>query len=239
MCNLDNVTCVIKTFERPACVRRLIESVRKYYPGIRIVVADDSRVSIPVEGVTWVRLPFDVGLSAGRNAALAEVTTEWFLLMDDDFVMTEWTNIGHMVRMGETLGLDVVGGRVEGEGSGAGLMYRVGNTLISNGVEVCITDKTAIITGLDRVNNFFLGRTEAVRRVVWDEKLKLCEHTAFFWRAKGRLRVGWTAGSMIGHKQEGSVEYKAYRDRALDYLKVFMEDEVLTRCIIDGVAYDI
>ena len=74
----DRVTMIVKIFERPDVVRRLVRTARTVFPG-RIVVADDSRTPLRDlgPGVAIVSLPFNVGLSSGRNAALAQVTTEF------------------------------------------------------------------------------------------------------------------------------------------------------------------
>ena len=36
-----DVTIIIKTFNRPDCLHRLLESVRKYNPCVKVLVADD------------------------------------------------------------------------------------------------------------------------------------------------------------------------------------------------------
>ncbi len=83
---LPNLTAIIKTFERPRILRRLVSSIRRLYPDLKVIVADDSRSPVPVDGVTTIELPYNTGLTAGRNAALREVVTPYFLLLDDDFV---------------------------------------------------------------------------------------------------------------------------------------------------------
>ena len=40
---LSDITILIKTFERPEYLDRLIKSIKLYYPNIKIIVADDSR----------------------------------------------------------------------------------------------------------------------------------------------------------------------------------------------------
>ena len=83
-----NVTLVVKTFERPAVLRRMLASVRKVFSG-PVVVADDSRTpTLPAEpGTTVLPLPFDSGIGAGRNALLAAVETEYVFMTDDDMVL--------------------------------------------------------------------------------------------------------------------------------------------------------
>lgn len=109
---LDDVTVLIKTFERPRVLRRLVESVRRLYPGLGIVIADDSRVPRRVEGATTIALPYDSGISAGRNAGLAAIETPFFVLCDDDLVFFRGTRLAPLLRrMRAHPEIDLVGGR--------------------------------------------------------------------------------------------------------------------------------
>ena len=38
----EKVSIIVKTFKRYSCLDRLIKSIRKYYPFISIIIADDS-----------------------------------------------------------------------------------------------------------------------------------------------------------------------------------------------------
>ena len=38
----EKVTIIIKTLRRHSCLDRLVKSIRKYYPDISIIIADDS-----------------------------------------------------------------------------------------------------------------------------------------------------------------------------------------------------
>ncbi len=64
------VTLNVKTHDRPKCLEDLIESIRKYYPGVRVLVMDDGKVkawSGKVSVVDYYPVDFDIGLSAARN----------------------------------------------------------------------------------------------------------------------------------------------------------------------------
>lgn len=86
-----DVTFLVKTHERPQCLRKLLLSLRTQFPRTRVIIADDGRVSLRHqlndELVTVLTLPYDVGLSAGRNALLERVETTYFVTLDDDFVL--------------------------------------------------------------------------------------------------------------------------------------------------------
>ena len=80
-----NLTAIIKTFERPRALDRLIRSIRRDYPDLPIIVGDDSFHPYRRTDVEYLRLPPDIGASAGRNAMLHRVQTPLFLQLDDDF----------------------------------------------------------------------------------------------------------------------------------------------------------
>src|SRR5947208_139 len=96
---MDEVTIAIKTFERPESLKDLLVSIRQFYPDIRIIVADDSkkphapRIAKIFSNVECITLPFDVGISVGRNAMLKRIKTKYFVLCDDDFLFYEQTKL--------------------------------------------------------------------------------------------------------------------------------------------------
>src|SRR5262245_33086750 len=87
------VTAIVKTFERPRSLDRLVRSIRRRYRDLRVLVGDDSMTPYPRTDVEYVRLPVDVGVAAGRNALLELVQTPYFVSLDDDFAFTEETDL--------------------------------------------------------------------------------------------------------------------------------------------------
>ena len=61
------VTALVKTFERPHILRRLVASIKRLYPTLPIVVVDDSREPSSLAEVHTIPMPYDSGISAGRN----------------------------------------------------------------------------------------------------------------------------------------------------------------------------
>lgn len=189
---LDDITAIVKTFERPHIVARLLESIGRVYPALRVLVVDDSSVPAPVSGPTVrvLRLPYDVGLSAGRNAALAEVGTPFFVLLDDDFVLTRRCGLERVLEtMREHSELDIVGGQVL-------TLPTYHRDVGPENLDVFGGDSkrpraVGNLPTYDRVSNFFVGRTQRVASVGWDAKLKLLEHTDFFRRAHRHLLVAF------------------------------------------------
>jgi glycosyltransferase involved in cell wall biosynthesis len=94
---LPLLTFVVKAFERPTCLRRLLRSISTVYPTYAVIVLDDSSSPILNQEeissynllLTYLRAEPDVGLSLGRNSLVNAVKTPYVLLLDDDFVMHE------------------------------------------------------------------------------------------------------------------------------------------------------
>jgi hypothetical protein len=188
--DVSDATVLVKTFERPHIARRLIDSVRRLYPSLRVLIVDDSRTPLDDPRAELLALPYDVGLSAGRNAALAHIDTPFFVLCDDDFVFFRKTNLAPVLaRMRAAPELDIVAGQ------------RI-DLPIYRSVEK--SPEVGTIAGLSKrevVPNFFVGRTASVRRVGWDPELKLVEHADFFERARGVLGVALDPALAVLHAQ--------------------------------------
>ncbi|CAM9938101.1 unnamed protein product [Bubo scandiacus] len=108
------VTVATKTFLRYDKLRGLIASIRRFYPSVTIVVADDSQHPEPLQGphLEHYLMPFGKGWFAGRNLAVSQVTTKYVLWVDDDFIFTPRTRLEKLVDVLERTSLDLVGGAV-------------------------------------------------------------------------------------------------------------------------------
>jgi hypothetical protein len=183
------LTAVIKTFERPRELRRLVRSIQRVQPDLPILVVDDSRAPIELPGVEVLRMPFNSGISVGRNAALQELDTPYFLLLDDDFAFYRHTALAtSLATIRGHPDIDILGGEVVNlpdftthDYSWVVYPDRGGSPRHPHGSEI------ADLPVRHKVPNFFIGRTETVRRVGWTEELKVMEHNEFFTRAHGVL----------------------------------------------------
>lgn len=215
-CDASGVTAIIKAFERPHSLRRLLGSLRRFR-GLRIVVADDSRQPLELPGVRTVRLPYDSGVSAGRQAALDVVDTELTWILDDDFVAFRGTRLAKVVQhLQEYARLDLVGGPV----IDLPLLSRRGSTR-EHVYPTPAQPLTALGTRYgdaivcDKVPNFFVARTERLRRVGWDARLRRVEHGDFFTRARGALTTAFLTDFSCLHAQ--SPFDRAYMAKRDDY----------------------
>jgi glycosyltransferase involved in cell wall biosynthesis len=108
-----DLTAVIKTFERPKTLHRLLASIKRKYPRLRTIVVDDSRSPSNVSGVQTIIMPYDSGVSAGRNEGLRHVLTKYALFLDDDFVFYRHTNLETALAIMENYPqIDIMGGEV-------------------------------------------------------------------------------------------------------------------------------
>lgn len=183
------VTAIVKTFERPRELRRLLESLRRCFPTLPVIVADDGRSPGQYAGARTIALPFDSGVSAGRQAALAAVGTEYTWVLDDDFVLYRGTRLARAL---ETLEreprIDILGGPVID--LPLGLAQCGARSPIYPTPAQPVMPLGSLLGGLpvrDKVPNFFLARTDRLRLVGWDPQLKRLDHGDFFTRARGVL----------------------------------------------------
>jgi Glycosyl transferase family 2 len=216
--SVNDLTVLIRTFERPRALRRLVASIRRFYPEVRVVVADDSRNPQPLDGVETITLPYDCGVSFGRNELVARAETPFILLLDDDYVFYRHTQLGPaLAAMEQNPEIDIMGGQLVNlpfyrklplslrgplYPTSARPVLEVGSTL--GGFEVAA-----------KVPVFFLGRRERVALVPWDPKATRSGHADFFTSALGVLVTVYNPRLRCLHvKTPFDAEYMAMR---LDY----------------------
>lgn len=208
---LSDITIAIKAFQRPAKLNNCLKSIRKYYPDITVVVADDSRHKASNSLASeYYMLPFDSGISVGRNFLLSKITTPYMLLLDDDTLFTQGDCIERMIQpMLDQPMINLVAGTITGNDY-YGTYEKSGDNLIR------YFNKSSRNIGhykiYDFVINLFLAKTEAVKGVRWDDELKICEHTNFFFRGKDKLICTVADGTSFINDNTGSGhEYGKFR----------------------------
>jgi glycosyltransferase involved in cell wall biosynthesis len=188
---LGELTAVVKTFERPKVARRLVASIRTLHPTLRIVVVDDSRDPVDIDGADTYSMPYDSGIGAGRNEALRHARSEYVLILDDDYVLSRHTQLVPALTLMERYAeIDIMGGQLidlplytrRPLNEVAGSIYPtsaeprapIGSSI--GGLVVC-----------EKVPTFFIARRARLRSVAWDPLLKRIDHADFFTRAFGVL----------------------------------------------------
>ncbi|KAK7940155.1 hypothetical protein WMY93_003481 [Mugilogobius chulae] len=216
----SQVTIAIKTFLRYDCLQVLLNSIRKFYPKITVIIADDSLKPQKIEGenIQQFIMPPAQGWFAGRNLAVSQVTTKYFLWADDDFVFNENTKIEKLVEIMEAVPeLDVLGGSVEGNRFYFSLEYEEGG---SEGGCLSRTSsgRFSELPGFPQCNfasgvvNFFLARTDSIQKSRFDPLLKRVAHSEWFMDGLGSLMVASCGHVSIGHQPKKSFgEYGKFR----------------------------
>uniref|UniRef100_A0A8C6XHU9 Beta-1,4-N-acetyl-galactosaminyltransferase 2 (SID blood group) n=1 Tax=Naja naja TaxID=35670 RepID=A0A8C6XHU9_NAJNA len=212
------VTITIKAFLCYHKLQILLKSIKQYYPYITVIVADDSEHPEKIEeaNVQHYIMPFE--RFAGSNLAISQVTTKYYLWVDDDFIFTEKTKIEKFVDVFEKSNLDVVGGSVDGNEYKFKMFYQEGED------SSCLHLRSGFYHPLEGflncvvtsgVTTFFLAQTEESRCVGFDPKLQRVAHL-------DNLQVGSCNEVIIGHQshqistnvQEANVEklYDRFRN---------------------------
>ncbi len=213
----EKLTMLIKTFERPKELKRLIDSIRWFYPEVKIIIVDDSMFPSKTEGVQTIVLPYDSGVSAGRKQGLNAVRTKYFLLLDDDFIFYRKTDLEPIVKKLDSYSeIDILGGKVVNLPLYTSSKYKDSSLHPTN--KNSLKSVGSIIGSMvvqDKVANFYIGRTQSVKLVGWDERIKRLDHADFFTRAKGVLLSVFTSEYKVLHAQ--TPFHKSYMDKRNDY----------------------
>lgn len=255
---MDEVTIIIKTLDRCDCLINLLDSIFKKYPKIRVLVGDDSEISSKEKilskfnqyNLQYYNLEKDCGLSAGGNFLLNKIQTKYFVLADDDFVFDQKTNLERAVQILEEKKLDIIGGYIrnykiiksnwdkllvliqkilkyELPTNYIGTLKMEGNTFYADYTVHSFPE----FAETDLVLNFFLAKTERIKEIHgWDPKLKLQEHTEFFYRVKlNNLKVGFTNELSVQHHPVKLKKYSEKRNR--NYTNVFMDKYAIDKIV--------
>ncbi len=245
-----DVTVLVKTFERPDCLRRLVASIRRYYPDIAIVVVDDSREPLvpEPEGVTrYLPLPFNsAGLAGGRNFGLRQMETDYVLISDDDMVFGRKTDLGKLLETVRTTPFDIVSCRWMDHdpwtGARRGFRHWEGTLEIDAGVLVHRYGATrGEVQGLpvyDAVHSFFMAAVDRLGPDPWDERLKVQEHTEFALSMKERGLLSTVRSDVVVyHHQEFPEQYDTLRGDRPTYLNLWLQSRNLERRETVGSMY--
>lgn len=229
-----DVTVLVKTFERPDALRRLLSSIRSFYPRLPIVVVDDSADPLePVpESITrYVHASYNsLGAAGGRNLGLTHVQTPYVLVCDDDMVFERRTDVGRMLFRLETSSFDVVScvwlDFDPWRGICRGVRRFEGTLDIEDGVLVHRLGATrGEIDGLpvyDVVHQFFVASVERLGPAPWDADLNLSEHYELFLSLKERgLLCTRLPDVFVQHRQALPPAYQEIREDTGRYVSLW------------------
>lgn len=222
----ENVTIMFKSFERQKQARALVKSIWKYYPGVRIVIADDSATPLTVpdypqgSNLKILQMPFNSGLSKGLNLALAEIETPFMVRLDDDVLFTRRTDLAGELRIlmahpeVDLVGMPWIDAcKAISTKRDIKVYMRIDMReaplplKIPHGTKI---DKQHVVLG--KVSNAYLARTESIRMTGWDNNIRMIDHHDFFYRAAGILVSVLSLNSILFHNHNFfSPHYNRYR----------------------------
>ena len=217
-----NVTVIFKSFERQKMAKRLYENLQEYYPGISVIIADDSSTPLELQGdsLEIIQLPFNSGLSYGLNCAIEKVKTPYVMRMDDDELLTLKTCLGDQVHFLEKHPeIDLVGfctlTAIRCKNPDEEVSKFTSFSMRGAPKPLRIPHMTQIDGNhfvMGKVPNLYVARTDKVRSVGWDENLRMLDHQDFFWRAAGNLVSVIALGTAVFHYHNPfQKHYQKYR----------------------------
>ena len=223
----QKVTFVFKSFQRQGLAKRLYKNIQRYYPGVRVIIADDSKepLTLTGPGLTVVQLPFNSGLSRGLNAALERVETPFVVRMDDDELLTPYAKFHEQLEFlleHPEVDLAAVLPRnlpLERRWKKS-LDYYVNEPMghapkplkIPHGTWI---DCSHVVLG--KVPNIFLARTEKYRALGYDDNIRMLDHQNFFFRAAGNLVSAVDVDAyVLHHHNRFDRSYQRYREDVME-----------------------
>ena len=239
----NDISFLFVTMNRPQAARRLISSVRQFYPEMPIFVGDQSepgpamRAFYDEHRVAATFFPFDSGVSYCRAELVKETATDYVVFGDDDFLFTEKSQFDvprRILQQNEHIGL-VGGSIIDIFASPQGREYRAfrrfekkiyldeeSQLFLSIPIDY-LPPEIGCIEGqqyyfCDMTLNWALCRREifADRRVLWDPQFKSNgEHENFFLQLKkySPYRVVYYPGMQCNHHHIGDAGYERLRER--------------------------
>ena len=244
---MKDVTAIVISFLRPVYTIACIQSLRRTYPEINIVVGEngefDNELAKVCEqvGAKYVQLPYDSGVCVGRNMLMQHVKSKYVLVGDDDFYYDENTGADKMLQLLETnQGVDLIGGRIRENGivrNYQGSIEINGRMLVNRPIDIeraeYQTTADLRFVKTDLVFNFFIARVDRIWNIPWDDQIKVAyEHESWFIDLqKNNINVYFTPDAIVEHKPEHlrqvveatkiHATYRAFRMRRTDKERFF------------------
>ncbi len=219
MSSFNDVTAILKTHNRPEALKKCIESLRRFYPLIKILVVDDSVKQRPgyASQVDQFYATDNRALSYGWNFGVEKAETTYVLIGDDDFVYTENSNLQALLDLMEVA--DIAGGATIFKGE----MQHYEGTYSWDGKrkhmrmlpleEKYLEHKGHQYQDTDFTANFFIAKRDAVLGG-WEENIVMMyEHDDFFLQMfETDLKVAYCKEATVIHDTPAATQ-DYFKDR--------------------------
>lgn len=225
----------IKTFLRENALFKTLDAIEKHFKfPYRLYIADDGSISpekqyvyqhLETQGHEIINLPFNSGISVGRNQIVKRVKEDYLLIMDDDIIIQNYMSIENMKKVldgNEDIGL--CSGMLVAENGDymtninyqKGLRFEINKGLLFRYPSVKKLYKTdgALFVYADQVVNFFLAKMKLFDDVKWDDRIKVeWEHLDFFLQLKN---TKWKVAACLDAR---AVHMQAKHDPTYNYYR--------------------
>lgn len=179
----DNLTACITTYKRPYSLRRLQQSIRKFYPNLPTLIEDTGG-----------------NVSAARNRLAVKCRTPFYLMLEDDFVFTKHTKLEPLLDVVESNPKIAGAGGSTSETINETTKYTTSNrggqvwwghdfTRIGNDVYIVPPHLPLTETPFgtpyqpcEIILNFGVFRTDVLRDIQYNEDIPIGEHEEYFYR---------------------------------------------------------
>lgn len=224
------VSVTIKTRHRYNLVKRLIESIHRLYPKLKIIVQDELNPENMTSYRNWLAylksnhmITFsqsEPGVGLGRRHAVAIATTKYVLVLDDDFVFSRQTNLEKLFTVIQQSDVDIVGGRtgdkyhfqgmirtvLQPHQSASGSSNRRPEVQLLQEVFHDIMPSFKNCYAADYTKNFFLADRDAILNAgSWDSSRQFFEHEDFFMQMrKEQIKVAYCDDVIVMHVRSDS-----------------------------------
>jgi len=234
---MPKIAICITTFLRDSALYKTVQSIIDNYPDNCTILIADQGYQTDEKTITYdyfksqlpcevFYLPFDCGLSYARNFLVGkakELGFEYCLVSSDSIQFTEKYNFEPIIDFLKTNNSFGIMG-FELENSKCSWEYYI--SIDKHGIHFKKSDDYVIYNNLsfkkvDICRNIFLAKTNSITDL-WDVEFKLGEHElAFLELQKRNIKVFWTDSIKFKkNNAAGGDEYKEYRKRLGDYLKL-------------------
>ena len=248
-----NLTAIVISFLRPEYTMECVRSLREQYPNIEIFVGENAEYNqklkdfVKKHGGRYFLLPYDSGVTGGRNRLIELVETDYVLVGDDDFYYTDTANVDKMLSfLQKRPEYDVIGGSIEEHGQ---VKHYEGHIDLNDDhyhyrplkPDDSIKEEIEWYD-CDITFNYFVARTASVEK--WDENIKVAyEHSDWFiTMKKAGKKVAFTPDALVVHKpdhvkltREQRNNYKTFRNRKSDKAYYYKKHKIDYAIAFNGV----
>lgn len=204
---MNNLSIGIKTFCRPKVLDwNLNQWINlELFKDINLIIADDSLPNYKTQNkliiekykklnnnIKYLDLPFNTGISFGRNEIVSNCTTKYIMIIDDSRSFNLFTNVEKMMDFLKISNYDLIGGcikkRCKIHSHYTGIIDNISTINNIHNVTLRKINNSEIIEN-DLLKifkthiclNVFIAKTDILKKYPWKNELIMGEHEYFFY----------------------------------------------------------